>query len=92
MRTSHYALALVFACFSTVDAISLQQEQGMDATWLVQTDLAREACKAKTTEFIKKLSADEGGAQNLASTKLYDVQDAWDLKHPDGDRYDDQVE
>ena len=43
MRTSHFALALAFACFSTVDAISLQQEQDMDATWLVQTeDLARE--------------------------------------------------
>ena len=92
MRTSHYALALVFACFSTVDAISLQQEQGMDATWLVQTVPAREACKAKTTEFIKKLSADEGGAQFLVGDKLRDAQDAWDLKHPDGDRYDDQVQ
>lgn len=37
MRTSHFAVAFVLACLSTVDAINLQQEQDMDAT-LVQTE------------------------------------------------------
>ena len=89
MRTSHFAFALTLACFSTVDAISLQQEQDMDANWLVQTeDISRRDCKADTDAWVKKTGIEDNGYHGQVSAKLSNVQLAWEDAHPDLERND----